>query len=72
MKIKDTIERDCCHPIYDLKPYRGLGDVGRARKFCVHCGQQWEWDRKPGEMDGGLEQIEPASVISSTMTETRP
>jgi len=47
MKIKETIERECCDPIQgDLKPYMGklspkFRNRGISIKFCVHCGQLW-------------------------------
>lgn len=43
MKIKVTIERDCCHSSEDLQPYRGKHMLPRAwqPKFCKHCGQLW-------------------------------
>jgi hypothetical protein len=43
MKIKVTIERDCCHPAEDLQTYRGSSDIPEVLrpKFCKHCGQLW-------------------------------
>lgn len=63
MKIKETIDRDCCHPVNDLIPYRGrpflnftAENLKRQRiSFCKHCGQLWIWTRAPGEMDRGWE-----------------
>lgn len=49
MKIKETIERECCMQ-HDLKSY--LGKFSRAEfdektfKFCVYCGQIWECTRR--------------------------
>lgn len=39
MKIKETIERDCCDPDKDLKRV----DVPNFQNcgFCIHCGQWW-------------------------------
>lgn len=39
MKIKETIERDCCEP-KDLKPYKGGGSA-IIKVFCQYCGQQF-------------------------------
>jgi hypothetical protein len=45
MKIKETIERECCER-KDLKPTIAYN---KKWQFCVHCGQLWRWDR---EFDG--------------------
>jgi hypothetical protein len=55
VKIKETIERRCCTDD-DLLPFRGelANNADRQRlklRFCRHCGQLWQWDRKPGDMD---------------------
>ena len=41
MKIKETVERDCCQP-RDLKPVEGSPKRGRdyVYVFCIHCGHQ--------------------------------
>lgn len=65
MKITETIERDCCQ-FADLKPYKGQVEKGskeRSRKFCVHCGQQWEWTREPGDIDYGYSRAVAVGVI---------
>jgi len=42
MKIKETIERDCCQD-KDLKLYRGkYFSTNKGWVFCVHCGNIWE------------------------------
>ena len=43
MKIKVTTERDCCHFVEDLLPYRGASHMPACLKlkFCKHCGQLW-------------------------------
>lgn len=41
MKIKETIERECCQRD-DRKPYRGAQNQHGKYFFCVHCGQIWE------------------------------
>lgn len=58
MKIKETIERNCCEH-RDLKPYRGLMSPMLEKYvkdlyFCVHCGKVW---RHTTQMDaaGGTE-----------------
>lgn len=45
MKIKETIERECCQS-QDLKPYKGDKSFNPQFKFCVHCGQKFELTRK--------------------------
>lgn len=42
MKIRETIERECCKP-QDLKPVEGSPSSGRVPeyKFCVYCGAYW-------------------------------
>jgi len=42
MKIKVTIERECCEP-QDMLPYSGIVqfESGSKPKFCKHCGQLW-------------------------------
>ena len=42
MKIKVTIERDCCER-EDFVSYAGHGDIPviLKPKFCKHCGQLW-------------------------------
>jgi len=42
MKIKETIERECCNPTTDLFPYKGeiLSALG-LYSFCKYCGQIW-------------------------------
>ena len=47
MKIKETIERECCQ-LKDLKKYCGIGQGdGSARMntlvFCMYCGQLWDY-----------------------------
>ena len=43
MKIKETIERDCCDPNKDLVDYKGdvYDDYDGKLKYCKHCGQLW-------------------------------
>lgn len=46
MKIKETIERDCCNPNKDLrkvsvKPNTHVNDL-KKYFFCIHCGQWWK------------------------------
>ena len=63
MKIKETIERDCCQP-QDLRPYKG---VGTAKAFCQHCGQLWgEASRMDaaGSRESILTKITPAEWLS--------
>jgi len=58
MKIKETIERECCQQGKDLKPYQGLkfSDTIVKISFCIHCGQLWFLT---SQMDaaGGTESI---------------
>lgn len=58
MKIKEVVERECCHPLHDLKPYRGRYKYGfKSIRFCDKCGQLHYWVRRAGERDGGIEAI---------------
>lgn len=41
MKIKETIERECCDANRDLKRLLG-SPTGRPYYFCVHCGGHFE------------------------------
>jgi hypothetical protein len=43
MKIKETIERDCCERGKDLRPVEGSSKTGAEWNvlFCVHCGKRW-------------------------------
>lgn len=64
MKIKETIERECCQAA-DMKPYRGL--VGRGLslcnpRVCVHCGQVWFTVREMGPA-GSTEPIQVKGVV---------
>lgn len=43
MKIKETIERECCNQTKDLKSYKGITKRVEKILFCIHCGQLWEW-----------------------------
>ena len=41
MKIKETIERECCQNT-DLLPYKGEIPFGNIKySFCKYCGQIW-------------------------------
>lgn len=56
MKIKETIERECCE-VKDLRRMTNEGrPVGRPYFFCIHCGRHWE--------DLGME-ITPGSDLPS-------
>jgi hypothetical protein len=56
MKIKETVERECCQD-KDLLPYlgifRSLEDEDYAKlhdiKFCKYCGQIWECSNLRGK-----------------------
>ena len=52
MKIKITKERECCDPVEDLLPYKGINQMAYLKdiKFCKHCGQLWT--RGKAGMDG--------------------
>ena len=56
MKIKETVERECCND-NDLKPYKGRSeDIQEKEKtmFCQYCGQVWVCTRQmnpAGSMD---------------------
>ena len=51
MKIKETIERECCDPDKDLRPVgEGVSTIAEQSRnfdyrlevfFCIHCGQWW-------------------------------
>ena len=48
VKIKETIERDCCMG-KDMKPYQGEGrEKLRKPVFCQYCGQIWENEKETG------------------------
>ncbi len=52
MKIKETIERECCQDS-DLVLYHGLISAGCSKvihnpRFCRHCGQTWYRDSEMG------------------------
>lgn len=60
MKIKETVERECCAYPKDLKPYKGIAEKDVKYMFCVHCGQIWGWNRKmdaAGSMSDTLVKI---------------
>lgn len=42
MKVTETITRQCCDPVKDLKPL--FGDKKTGDVFCVHCGKRWFQD----------------------------
>lgn len=48
MKIKKTIERNCCDP-EDLKPVNA--HIGKL-KFCIYCGQLWRWEYEGVDASG--------------------
>ena len=61
MKIKETIERECCRGNNDLKPYKGRSEDIQEREkpmFCKHCGQVWICTR---QMDAAGD-MEPCRV----------
>lgn len=63
MKVKETIERECCNPRKDLKPYKGATNADSRcsnPQFCIHCGQLWVDDRvmdAAGSMDTVLKKV---------------
>jgi len=61
MKIKETIERDCCHPSKDLKPLLGPNKPnGQSWLFCTYCGRHWYdygMGREPDSTPQGLEPL---------------
>lgn len=68
MKIKETVERECCQA-KDLKPYRGsmtkeLKKYKDDLFFCIHCGRIW---RETTRMDaaGGTESTRVDDVTLS-------
>lgn len=61
MKIKETIERECCSAVSDFKPNRGPkipGEHMPSVRFCVHCGTLWTMYRAPGDMDSAFHPVE--------------
>lgn len=49
MKVTETIERQCCDEMKDMKPYLGPKPrhiKKRVIKFCVHCGSVWQLLRR--------------------------
>ena len=56
LKIKETIERECCEQ-RDLKDYRGEVDtLRRGLKFCIHCGQLFHTTSQT-DAAGGIETV---------------
>jgi len=58
MKIKETLERDCCE-VRDMKKYRGEQASEShylGLKFCQHCGQLW-YETSRMDAAGGQESI---------------
>jgi hypothetical protein len=58
MKIKETVERECCQQ-QDLKKYRGQQSpdaVYLGLKFCQFCGQLW-YETSQGDAAGGQEAV---------------
>jgi hypothetical protein len=47
MKVKETVERECCDPRKDIVAVPGH-PKGQWLGFCKHCGRHWEeeseWD----------------------------
>lgn len=59
MKIKETVERDCCYQ-KDLKPYQGQFTYDTKIYFCQYCGEHWFYERKmdaAGSMDSDLVRL---------------
>ncbi len=65
MKIKQTIERDCCQS-EDLKPYLGICKNNNIKllkpKFCIYCGQVWYNDKEMGPSGSSDYIISTASI----------
>lgn len=58
MKIKETIERECCAS-QDLRSYRGkqTSDLSAFKpQFCIHCGQIW-LHQSARDAGGGTETL---------------
>ena len=47
MKIKETIERECCVPDEDFIK------LDEQSSVCRHCFQVWIYERRPGEIEAG-------------------
>lgn len=72
MKIKETIERECCQN-QDLKKYRGDGfKAFHDVHFCSFCGQLWHWKRLPGEMDACWNKIVIGDAVQPRPDVYRP
>lgn len=70
MKIKETIERECCKP-QDLRPVHGtpMSRISQPEYvFCIHCGRHLRqvqvrdddgpnWEYRPWPMPWNLEPI---------------
>ena len=66
MKIKETIERDCCHQ-KDLKPYQGQFTYDTKIYFCQYCGEHWFYERKmdaAGSMDSDLVRLKYVNKVT--------
>ena len=66
MNIKETLERECCHPNKDLLLYRGVNS--NKLQFCKHCGQLWRWDRENDPAGGTTSvrvKVQPGKYLSS-------
>lgn len=61
MKIKETVERECCQ-FLDLHKYSGEilevenKEIRKYLYFCRHCGQIWRKTRQ-GDAAGGTETV---------------
>lgn len=66
MKIKETLERECCDfNRDDIRPYRGKVNESEMRiglprdmKFCRHCGQVYGFYRVAGDMEATYHPLE--------------
>lgn len=49
MKIKETIERECCQ-VKDLRAPQGTPLIGKNPEFtyCIHCGKFFQYDNSDG------------------------
>lgn len=62
MKIKEIIERYCCDPQKDLKPYQGKYKSDVKMYFCQQCGEHLVYEKytdAAGSIDTKLVPVKP-------------
>ena len=65
MKIKEVVERNCCHP-------DDLVKIKDKVRCCQHCGSFWVFRRNLGEMDAGWEKVSDEEYKNILRNKTGP